>query len=127
MTDNSTTNIDGDAAQRVCLASRGAIIKGILKAMGISLTDFAREMEVNASFLSRVLNAFEKLTIEVIEFHLDRAEGLLRERKVSILNGPEEIGILIPKRELNPSVEDHDDSVVSSPDNGPEDGNWQGG
>jgi|GEM_PF-6383606 len=101
MEENTTINSQEMEAIRAEMAARGAVIKGVLKAMGISLRNFAMEMEMQQSFLSKVLRAVPDVSPEVIEVYLDRAEGLLRQKKVSILIGPGEVGIFIPKSELS--------------------------
>lgn len=101
MIDNQNSDEEIRDAERKNLAARGSVIKGILKALGLSLAEFSTGMGMSASFLSKCLNAHPKLDIDIITSKLDEAETLLRDRKVCILVGDEEVGIFIPKRELS--------------------------
>ena len=94
-------NYNSHDTERKQLASRGSIIKGAVRALGVSLTTFAKEMGISTGFLSKCLNAHGKLDLEVIGQKLDEAETILRKLKVSILVGEEEVGIFIPKRQLS--------------------------
>ncbi len=94
-----TRKMADNLALRLKYAQRGRVLRGIMKSLGIRISDMGREIDVSQGHLSQVLETYCDLQIYKCEEYLKKVEAALAKRGVLVSENDRQLIVVYDRDE----------------------------